>query len=184
MKKKNPQKKFKNLPKSKNSKNPKIEVKNEDSKKVETMATKPNKDKINKQNLFSDKKTIAKIKNQENKTQFLFPNNKRFITEVKSASFWAFLTSLIGIIVAIFIGFYLFKKTSANQKRQHVLKMQFSQTQAQITKYPDIKYLYLKAAILAFELKNFTQAKILLQKAIKLDPNDQQTLRVKAEMNL
>ena len=181
MKKKNPQKKFKNLPKSKNSK---LEVKRGESKKVETTVTKPNKDKINKQNLFSDKKTIAKIKAEKNKTQFLFPNNKRFITEVKSASFWAFLISLIGIIVAIFIGFYLFKKTSANQERQHVLKMQFSQTQAQITKYPDIKYLYLKAAILAFELKNSTKAKILLQKAIKLDPNDQQTLRVKAEMNL
>ena len=181
MKKKNPQKKFKNLP---NSKNSKTEDKKEDSKKIETITTKPSKDKINKQNLFSDKKTIAKIKAEKNKTQFLFPNNKRFITEAKSASFWAFLISLIGIILAVFIGFYLLKATSANQKKQQALKTELNQTSAQIIKYPDIKYLYLKAAILTFELKDFTQAKILLQKAIKLDPNDKQTLQVKAEMNL
>lgn len=177
MKKKTLQKKFKNLPNSKNTKKIEIQASDKTVTKKAKFEVKIliKKEKTNVRAVFLNKKTLS---------QFLFPNNKRFITELKSASFWAFLISFIGIILTIFIGYNLFKDIKINREKQKLLKTELHQDQIQIIEYPDIKYLYLKASILAFELKDLNQAKIFIQKAIKLDPNDKQILQDKANMNL
>lgn len=112
--------------------------------------------------------------------QFLFPKNKRFITEVFSVSFLVFFLTFTVLIVSFFITIKLLKKLKINLNNRRFLREKILKNNKQILQYSNFKRLYEKSVLLSLQSGNTSLARSNLKKALNLDPNDKELLKLKS----
>jgi len=143
------------------------------------------------------KKTIKKAKPKKKAPQKVakvvkteeFPRNSRFITEdlrkVRLSSFFYPVLILLCLIIVSMIGFFgfgLIKSFNSfnkleSQRNQIISKIN---TWRSITdKYQGYKDGYLQLAVLEYQLQDFGNAKLYLNKALELDPNYKEAIEMK-----
>lgn len=114
-------------------------------------------------------KKSVKQKNEE------LPSNSRTIPEKLNTDGYIFLVGFTVVLVAIsLISLDIYanfnkQKELTNEKFRILKEVSFWENEV-ITK-PGYRDAYMKLAVLNFQMKNFTEARVNLEKALELDPN-------------
>lgn len=119
------------------------------------------------------KKKFYKKPAKQNKKEL--PSNYRNIPEKLNADKTVFLVGGVSILVAILLIAFDIRlnfekqKKLTNEKFKVLREVSFWEREVEI--HPDYRDAYMSLALLNFQLKNFTESRSNLEKALGIDPN-------------
>jgi len=123
-----------------------------------------------------NKKTSSK-KGNKNKTHehLQFPRNYRIIPEkIKRDDFVFFIGVLIIMIAGLLVSLDLYSNLKEQKnlmvQKNHVLA-QRGFWQSQVNSHPNFRDAYFNLALIDYQLKDFSEARLNLDKALTIDPN-------------
>lgn len=127
---------------------------------------------------FKRKEKASSVGKIKKKKSFQFPRIFRSFTE---KYFLASLISFALILIIIIVGLDLYKDIKEKQKndkeRQEIIKeLQF--WEAVVGKYKDYRDAYFQLALLEYRLGDFNESNFYLEKALSLDPNFKEGIRL------